>query len=56
MYTMLANSSQVLRESRTIQIIEPNRGTAGSPMLVANGILPGFLTKSGGTLPQIETS
>src|SRR3954452_18474295 len=47
MCPMLTNSSRVLRESRTIQIIEPICSTAGSPISITNETMPGFLTTSG---------
>src|SRR3954452_11849475 len=46
MCPMLTNSSRVLRESRTIQIIEPICSTAGSPISITNETMPGFLTTS----------
>src|SRR6187397_1048330 len=46
MCPMLTNSSRVLRESRTIQIIDPICSTAGSPISITNETMPGFLTTS----------
>src|SRR3954451_9541498 len=50
MCRMPTNSSRVLWESRTIQIIEPICSTAGSPISITNETMPGFLTTSIGTL------
>src|SRR4051812_25250247 len=47
MCRMPTNSSRVLWESRTIQIIEPICSTAGSPISISNETMPGFLTTSG---------
>src|SRR3954469_14847441 len=47
MCRMPTNSSRVLWESRTIQIIEPICSTAGSPISITNETMPGFLTTSG---------
>src|SRR3954464_9800452 len=47
MCRMPTNSSRVLGESRTIQIIEPICSTAGSPISITNETMPGFLTTSG---------
>jgi hypothetical protein len=44
---ILPESFEVLRESRTIQIIEPICSTAGSPISITNETMPGFLTTSG---------
>src|SRR3954471_5430554 len=46
MCRMPTNSSRVLWESRTIQIIEPICSTAGSPISITNETMPGFLTTS----------
>jgi hypothetical protein len=54
MCPMLTNSSRVLRESRTIQIIEPICSTAGSPISITNETMPGFLTTSVAELPKDE--
>src|SRR3954471_17333685 len=50
MCRMPTNSSRVLWESRTIQIIEPICSTAGSPISITNETMPGFLTTSGSSL------
>src|SRR3954469_20815489 len=46
MCRMPTNSSRVLWESRTIQIIEPICSTAGSPISITNETMLGFLTTS----------
>src|SRR3954468_11461374 len=50
MCRMPTNSSRVLWESRTIQIIEPICSTAGSPISITSETMPGFLTTSGSSL------
>src|SRR4051812_12072871 len=54
MCPMLTNSSRVLRESRTIQIIEPICSTAGSPISITNETMPGFLTTSVSNIMLID--
>src|SRR3954454_22018096 len=52
MCRMPTNSSRVLWESRTIQIIEPICSTAGSPISITNETMPGFLTTSELMMPN----